>query len=123
MSIFTMIMLCTLTSCEEDDWMTRSDISGSWNIVEVTEYSGQCPYWEGDRLVFDYDGHFTAYGRNGFSESGLWDVSHDVIQIDFDSDGRTDVIATIESLDHGYLRLDIDDRSYNSKYTLRLNRW
>lgn len=121
--LLIIITIFTLNGCEDDDWMTRSDISGTWRIAEVQTFGGRCPYWEGDRLIFDYNGNFTAYGQNDFVEYGYWDVNRDVIQIDFNNDGRTDVIATIGSLDHGYLRLDVTDRLYGSEYTLRLTRW
>ena len=75
-----------------DDWMTRSDLSGTWRVDYVRLDYGPCPYRPTDRLVFNYDGRFEAYGSNNFYETGCWDVSRDVIQIDFDDDGRTDFL-------------------------------
>ena len=62
-------------------------------------------------------------GSNNFYETGCWDVSRDVIQIDFDDDGRTDFLATIRSFTSNHLCIDVNDLYYGSRYTLTLSRW
>lgn len=132
----TLLTLCaffalsSLSSCEDDDWMTRSDdwmtrsdLSGTWRIDYVIPDYGPCPYRPTDRLVFNYDGRFEAYGSNNFYETGSWDVSRDVIQIDFDDDGRTDFLATIRSFTSNHLCIYVNDLYYGSQYTLNLSRW
>lgn len=32
LSLCALFALSSLSSCEEDDWMTRSDLSGTWRI-------------------------------------------------------------------------------------------
>ena len=66
LSLCALFALSSLSSCEEDDWMTRSDLSGTWRVDRV-DY-GPCPYRPTDRLVFNYDGRFEAYGSNNFYE-------------------------------------------------------
>lgn len=123
-SLCAFFTLCSLSSCEDDDWMTRADLSGTWYIAYVIPRDyGRCPYQPGDRFDFDYDGRFTACGSNNFYETGWWDVSRDVIQIDFDGDGRTDFMAAIRSFNRNHLSIDVTDDYYNSRYTLNLSRW
>ena len=64
-----------------------------------------------------------TYGSNNFYETGCWDVSRDVIQIDFDGDERTDFLATIRSFTSNHLCIDVNDLYYGSRYTLTLSRW
>lgn len=123
LSLCALFALSSLFSCEDDDWMTRSDLSGTWRIDYVIPDYGPCPYRPTDRLVFNYDGRFEAYGSNNFYETGCWDVSRDVIQIDFDDDGRTDFLATIRSFTSNHLCIDVNDLYYGSQYTLNLSRW
>lgn len=57
LSLCALFALSTLSSCEDDDWMTRSDLSGTWRIDHVIPLDyGPCPYRPTDRLVFNYDG-------------------------------------------------------------------
>lgn len=64
LSLCALFALSSLSSCEEDDWMTRSDdwmtrsdLSGTWRIDHVIPLDyGPCPYRPTDRLVFNYDG-------------------------------------------------------------------
>ena len=124
LSLCALFALSSLSSCEDDDWMTRSDLSGTWRIDYVIPLDyGPCPYRPTDRLVFNYDGRFEAYGSNTFYETGCWDGSRDVIQIDFDDDGRTDFLATIRSFTSNHLCIDVNDLYYGSRYTLTLSRW
>lgn len=121
--LILLVAALALTSCEDDDWVTREALEGSWRIVEVEDYSGGCPYRYDDQMLFHYDGTFDARGRGGFEQAGYWDVGRDVITIDFDRDGRSDVVAQILQLDHGYLVLDVTDYSYDCYYRLRLTRY
>lgn len=123
--IFVIVLVSTfaMTACDTDDWWTRETVSGTWRIVEATPYSGECPYRYKDYMEFLYEGTFYAYGDFGLDESGYWDVSRDIITIDFDGDGRSDIAAQIVQLDDYYMVLDVTDYSFNSDYTLRLVRY
>ncbi len=55
-------------------------------------------------------------------EEGYWEVRHGYLYIDFDLDGRDDLVATIRELDYGYLELGVTDYIYESKYSLRIVR-
>lgn len=35
LSLCALFALSSLSSCEDDDWMTRSDLSGTWRIDHV----------------------------------------------------------------------------------------
>lgn len=70
LTLCALFALSSLSSCEDDDWMTRSDLSGTWRIDYVIPDYGPCPYRPTDRLVFNYDGRFEAYGSNNFYEIG-----------------------------------------------------
>lgn len=68
LTLCALFALSSLSSCEDDDWMTRSDLSGTWRIDYVIPLDyGPCPYRPTDRLVFNYDGRFEAYkyGQRG----------------------------------------------------------
>lgn len=121
--LFIFVSTLALTACEDDDWWTRESISGTWQIVEVTDYTGACPYYSGDYMEFRSSGYYYAYGRNNFNESGYWDVSQDMMTIDFDGDGRTDLAAQIMQLQDYYMVLYIVDYVYGADYTLRLMRY
>lgn len=121
--LFIFVSTLALTACEDDDWWTRESISGKWQIVEVTDYTGACPYYSGDYMEFHSSGNYYAYGRNNFSEIGYWDVSQDMMTIDFDGDGRTDLAAQIMQLQDYYMVLYIVDYVYGADYTLRLMRY
>lgn len=111
----------SLSSCEdEEDWRAEQIITGSWRITEISFYGGECPYYEGDRMDFYANGELRVYGAYDFYEEGYWDVHNGHLYIDFNYDGVDDIRADICSLDYGYIRLDVNDYSYNSRYTLRL---
>lgn len=113
-----------LSSCEsDDDWMMRESISGIWRLVEVEDYSGNSPYRPNDRLNFRYDGVFESRGSQGFEEYGYWDVGRDVITIDFDGDGRSDLVAQVLHLEDSYMVLDVTDYGYECNYRLRMLRY
>ena len=45
LSLCALFALSSLSSCEDDDWMTRSDLSGTWRIDYVIPLDyGPCPY-------------------------------------------------------------------------------
>lgn len=45
LTLCALFALSSLSSCEDDDWMTRSDLSGTWRIDYVIPLDyGPCPY-------------------------------------------------------------------------------
>lgn len=43
LTLCALFALSSLSSCEDDDWMTRSDLSGTWRIDYVFPDYGPCP--------------------------------------------------------------------------------
>lgn len=110
--------LCSLTSCEEDDYEMMDILVGEWRIVEVDSYDYP-PYTYGDILGFEPDGLF--YSSRG--EQGEWYIRHGILKIDFTGDGISDVEATIAQMDNGYVVLDVIDYYYDTHYSLRMVRY
>lgn len=113
----------SFTSCVEDNdyWMADNFI-GTWKVVEIGGDYYNCPYQEGDRFEFNENGTLYTYGRGGFSEYGDWHVGNGYLYIDFDGDRFADVRADVSTMDYDYISLRIDDRTYNTYYSLRLIR-
>lgn len=125
-SVFSLLLLlssCVLTSCEEV-WVNNYyvNITGRWYVRNVYLRVGECPYYANDRFQFNSNGTFQVTGSNGFYESGYWDVENNIIYMDFDGDGYTDVEAYINQASNYRMELDMQDYSYNSRYTLELVR-
>lgn len=113
----------SLTSCvADDDYWIADNFIGTWKVVEVGGDYYNCPYQEGDRFEFNEDGTLYTYGRGGFSEYGEWYVRNGSLYIDFDGDRFADIRADVPTMDYDYISLRIDDRTYNTYYTLRLIR-
>ena len=125
-SVVSLLLLLTafvFTSCEET-WVDGRyvSITGRWYVRNVYIRLGECPYYSNDRFVFNSNGTFRVVGSNGFYESGNWDVENNVIYMDFDRDGYSDIEAYINQASNYRMELDIQDYSYNSRYTLELVR-
>ena len=123
LSLLLLLSSCVLTSCEEV-WVTDHyvNITGRWYVRNVYLRVGECPYYANDRFQFNSNGIFQVTGSNGFYESGYWDVENNVIYMDFDGDGYSDIEAYINPGPNYKMELDVRDYSYNSRYTLELVR-
>lgn len=118
--VLMLLAIFTLTSCvEDDDWWTKDTLIGTWRVVEVNVYAGDCPYDRDDQLTFWRNGNYEAHGYSGFDEYGNWDISGDLLILDFSGKGH--VVATIRQLDEGYMVLAVDDPQWG-RYSLRLVR-
>lgn len=116
--LFTVITLLTLCSCDPDWWQSRTDIEGSWRIVETSGYTN---YQRNDNWYFYRNGNFSSYGYD-LDEFGYWSTRGRHIQISFDDYG-VDIDAYVREYDGEYMVLDVQDySSYNTNYTLRLVR-
>ena len=126
LSAFSLLLLlssCLLSSCEElwvDNYYVN--ITGRWYVRTVYLHVGDCPYYSNDRFQFNSNGTFQVTGSNGFHESGYWDVENNVIYMDFDGDGYSDVEAYINQGSNYKMELDVRDYGYNSRCTLELVR-
>ena len=126
LSAFSLLLLLTsfvFTSCDEfwlDDHYVS--ITGRWYVRDVYVRLGECPYYSNDRFVFNSNGTFRVVGSNGFYESGNWDVENNVIYMDFDRDGYSDIEAYINQASNYRMQLDVKDYSFDSRYTLELVR-
>lgn len=125
-SVVSLLLLLTaffFTSCEEvwfDNYYVN--ITGRWYVRNVYIRLGECPYYSNDRFVFNSNGTFRVTGSHGFDESGYWDVENNVIYMDFNGDGYSDIEAYINQATNYRMELDVKDYSYNSRYTLELVR-
>lgn len=117
LSAFWMIF----SSCDSDDWRMERDLVGIWRIVE-TSGNLQCPYRRNDLFEFTYDNSFYAWG-DGLNEEGVWHIDNWKCFVDFDFDGRDDLVGHIRQFDHDYLVMDITDYFYQTRYTLRMIRY
>ena len=126
LSAFSLLLLlssCLLSSCEELwDENYYVNITGRWYVRNVYFHIGDCPYYPNDRFQFNSNGTFQVIGSNGFYESGYWDVEDNVIYMDFNGDGLSDIEAYINQGTNYRMELDVRDYSYNSRYTLELVR-
>ena len=126
LSAFSLLLLLTsfvCTSCEEfwlDDHYVS--ITGRWYVRDVYVRLGECPYDSNDRFVFNSNGTFRVTGSHGLNESGNWDVENNVIYMDFDRDGYSDIEAYINQASNYRMQLDVKDYSFDSRYTLELVR-
>ncbi len=123
-TLMVLASLFAFTSCEDDDdrWATGV-LEGEWIITDVLPRYGECPYRYGDIIYFFANGRLRAFDHSGdLDEEGYWEVRHGYLYIDFDLDGRDDLVATIRELDYGYLELGVTDYIYESKYSLRIVR-
>lgn len=126
LSAFSLLLLlssCLLSSCEElweDNYYVN--ITGRWYVRNVYLHVGDCPYYSNDRFQFNSNGTFQVTGSNGFYESGYWDIEDNIIYMDFDGDGYSDVEAYINRGSNYKMELDVLDYGYNSRYTLELVR-
>ena len=125
-SVVSLLLLLTafvFTSCEET-WVDGRyvNLTGRWYVRNVYLHLGDCPYYSNDRFTFSSNGTFRVEGSNGFYESGYWDVENNVIYMDFNGDGYSDIEAYINQASNYRMELDIQDYSYNSRYTLELVR-
>ena len=125
-SVVSLLLLLTafvFTSCEET-WEDGRyvNLTGRWYVRNVYLHIGDCPYYSKDRFTFRSNGTFHVEGSNGFYESGYWDVENNVIYMDFNGDGYSDIEAYINQASNYRMELDIRDYSYNSRYTLELVR-
>lgn len=121
-SVVSLLLLLTafvFTSCEEN-WV--DGLTGRWYVRNVYLHIGDCPYYSNDRFTFRSNGTFKIEGSNGFYESGYWDVENNVIYMDFDRDGYSDIEAYINQGSNYRMELDVKDYSYHSRYTLELVR-
>ena len=126
LSAFSLLLLlssCLLSSCEEL-WVENYyvNITGRWNVRNVYFHIGDCPYYPNDRFRFNSNGTLQVTGSNGFYESGYWDVEDNVIYMDFNGDGYSDIEAYINQGSNYRMELDVKDYSYDSRYTLVLVR-
>lgn len=126
LSAFSLLLLlssCLLSSCEEL-WVENYyvNITGRWYVRNVYLHVGDCPYYTNDRFQFNSNGTFQVIGSNGFYESGYWDVEDNVIYMDFNGDGLSDIEAYINQGTNYRMELDVRDYSYDSRYTLVLVR-
>lgn len=119
------VLLLSLTvlqfsSCVEDDWWIEDAISYRWHINDIYLRYGQCPYMLGDEFCFYPDGQLEIYGRNHFYESGYWEVDDDRLSIDFNRDGREDMVGRIEEMSDRYMTVDFKDfyDDYESRYLI-----
>ncbi len=127
-ALLLLFLLTTLSfhACETEDEMAEYALMGQWRIVEVNfTYGDYCPYRSGDYVIFYEDRTAEFYGRNGFHEYATWRIidtgyGHE-LHISFD-DYSTDIVADMSSFTGDYVRLDVSDYYYNSRYTLRLTR-
>lgn len=122
MAIALSFTSCIVDNDYRDDLWTSDNFIGTWKVVEVGGDYYNCPYEEGDRFEFNGDGTLYTYGRGNFSEYGEWYVRNGYLYIDFDGDRFADVRADIPTMDYDYISLRIDDRTYNTYYSLRLIR-
>ena len=125
-SVVSLLLLLTafvFTSCEET-WVDGRyvNLTGRWYVRNVYLHIGDCPYYSNDRFTFRSNGTFYVEGSNGFYESGYWDVENNVIYMDFNGDGYSDIEAYINQATNYRMELDVKDYSYNSRYTLELVR-
>lgn len=125
-SVVSLLLLLTafvFTSCEET-WVDGRyvNLTGRWYVRNVYFHIGDCPYYSNDRFTFRSNGTFHVEGSNGFYESGYWDVENNVIYMDFNGDGYSDIEAYINQATNYRMELDVKDYSYNSRYTLELVR-
>ncbi len=120
---FLTTMLCltailSLTSCDEDWWTSfNRNFIGRWRVVEV---SGMSNYSSGDYFTFQSDGYFYSDGYQ-LNESGQWDSRGRTIDISFNG-YNVDLSCYVRQYDNSYMVLDVNDYSYNTRYTLRLVR-
>ena len=123
LSLLLLLSSCVLTSCEEV-WVTNHYVNttGRWYVRHMYLRVGECPYYANDRFQFNSNGTFQVTGSNGFYESGYWDVENNVIYMDFDGDGDSDIEAYINQASNYRMELNMQDYSYNSRYTLELVR-
>lgn len=120
---FQLLLGCTLlfTSCDESFWIIRdSGLAGYWRVVEIEPIHGECPYNISDEFHFYSSGVFEVRGYGDFYETGVWDMDHSHIYLDFDRDGREDMVGTFLSADDRYLAMDVTDYSYRSRYRIRM---
>lgn len=120
--LVALFAVLSLSSCDVDIWSDISVIEGSWRIVEIESYRGQCPYYWNDYVEFRPDGNFSVWG-SGYSDYGYWDYYDGAIRVDFNYDGWDDWVAYVRQLDDAYVVLDVNDYDYNSQYTLRMVRY
>ena len=125
-SVVSLLLLLTafvFTSCEET-WVDGRyvNLTGRWYVRNVYLHLGDCPYYSNDRFRFNSNGTLQVTGSNGFYESGYWDVEDNVIYMDFNGDGYSDIEAYINQATNYRMELDVKDYSYNSRYTLELVR-
>ena len=126
LSAFSLLLLlssCLLSSCEElweDNYYVN--ITGRWYVRNVYLHVGDCPYYSNDRFQFNSNGTFQVIGSNGFHESGYWDIKDNIIYMDFDGNGYSDVEAYINRGSNYKMELDVLDYGFNSRYTLELVR-
>ncbi len=119
-------LMLALSSCEGDVYIysgTEEFVAGSWQVGDVRPYSGECPYYPGDLMVFGRDGEYQCIGSNGFSEWGIWGVQSKRLYVDFDDDGYAEVEAKIRDINSGYMNLFVKDYTYMSEYELMLVRY
>lgn len=113
--IFTLTALC---GCDPDWWDGRTDLDGSWRVVEVSGYSN---YQPGDNWYFYRNGAFSTHGYDLPSENGWWSRRGRSIQISF-GERDVDISAYVRDYDNDYMVLDVTDYDYGYSYTLRLVR-
>lgn len=118
---------CFLFSCDEmvwdesDDRYAESVLQGDWYVRFVNNATVDCPYYEGDRFIFNgYDLH--VIGDGGMNEFGQWEVDNRRLYIDFNNDGREDIEARIVSINNSRVTLNVMDYTFKTSYKLGLAR-
>ncbi len=112
--------LFLFAACEEDDYI-EYNLIGTWRVVEVSGNFYNCPYRSGDYMEFAADGAFYADLCSTQEYGGYW-VRNGHIYIDFDAYGDEELRAYVRRYERDYLVLDVDDYSFQTRYTLRLVR-
>ncbi len=77
-------------------------------------------YNTGDEFTFQSNGNFYTDGYE-LNESGQWDSRGRNLDISFNG-YDVDLSCYIRQFDNSYMVLDVNDYSYNTRYTLRLVR-
>lgn len=127
LGISLLVTCLTFASCDQmiwneaDDRYAASVLQGDWYVRFVNNATVDCPYYEGDRFIFN-GRELHVIGDGGMNEFGLWDVENRRLFIDFNNDGRDDIEARIVSINNSKVVLNVNDYTFRTTYQLGLER-